>query len=94
MSGKGGIGLTRRERRFHDLKARILTLLGNDPDLSMRELRSEAGCCINALYDALGDLEDDGLIRRLPNRARAIEVVGCGPVMIRGERFQFIPRAA
>jgi repressor LexA len=49
----------------------------------------------NAVARLLGRLEERGYIRRLPNRARAIEVLRYPQqnVVIRGERFRFIPRS-
>jgi repressor LexA len=49
----------------------------------------------NAVARLLGRLEERGYIRRLPNRARAIEVLRYPQqnVVIRGERFRFIPKS-
>jgi len=64
-----------------------------NPDASLREIRDALGYkneSLEGVYRLLVALEERGIIRRLPNRARSITVLHPAPVMIRGERYKFI----
>lgn len=57
------------------------------------EMRDGIGVASSsAIFRRLNALEERGHIRRLPNRARAIELLHpVKPIEIKGERFRFIP---
>ena len=58
-------------------------------DEMRRALRLNSNSSVQRLIEAL---EERGFIRRLPNRARAIEVLKpLPPVIIKGQPFRFIP---
>lgn len=81
------IGLTPRQR---DLLA---YLHGCELCPSYEEMREAIGLenksGITRLVDAL---EERGYIRRLPNRARAIELIPQTPIIIKGQPYRFIQK--
>lgn len=59
---------------------------------TVRELAAMTGRNLNGTHYSLNAIAERGHIRRLPNRARAIELLHpVKPIMIEGERFRFIP---
>jgi repressor LexA len=61
---------------------------------SFREMREAIGVPHVSVFRLLNQLEERGYIRRLSNRARAIEVLKSPripTVIINGEQYRFIP---
>lgn len=81
----GTVGLTPRQ---HD----ALVYLTGHPDASYAEMRAGLGLNSNGpVQQLIAGLEERGYIRRLRNRARAIEVLKPVPIHIHGARYRFIP---
>lgn len=72
-NARGRVGLTRRQRD-------TISYLADNPDASYVEIKAALGVKSNeSIRRLLGALEERGYIRRLPNRARAIEVLATEP---------------
>ena len=69
------MGLTRHQHRLYEfIKARLEETGGVAP--SFEEMKDEMGLSAKSgVHRLITALEERGLIRRLPNRARAIEIV-------------------
>lgn len=81
----GAIGLTPRQRD-------LLAFLTRCPDASYREACEALGyASTQRIFDLANALQERGYIRRRPYRARSIQILRPLPIMIRGERFRFIP---
>lgn len=73
------IGLTPRQRELLDYIRARLAKDGVAP--SFEEMREHLGVSSKSgVFQLLRTLEEKGRIRRLPDRARAIEVVGFNPL--------------
>src|SRR5687767_10758212 len=76
VSGKGEImAITPRQRQIYDYVSRFIETQGQAPTIA--ELQSHFGLkSPSTVHHLLSGLEREGLIRRMPNIARGVEIVG------------------
>src|SRR5437868_1994731 len=79
LSRKGeAMAITPRQRELFDYLSRFITSYGHAPTIA--EMRGHLGLnSPSTAHHLLTALERDGLIRRVPNAARAIEIIAADP---------------
>lgn len=69
------MGLTRRQRELYEFLKTTIAATGTAPSIS--EMAAHFGVAGRSnIHGIVVALEERGLIRRFPNRARAIEIIG------------------